>query len=113
MKVPAAAVRDMNGGIKILSGLPKFTKYYIRVVAVNKVGSSPPAFTFARTLEDVPRRPPIGVTCTPGLSTVRLQWNPPSQDDMNGILTGYTIRYFETNDYDDETTAKVDSVFFF
>lgn len=97
----------MHGGVKVFSGLPKFTKYYIRVVAENKQGESPPAYSFARTLEDVPQRPPMGVTCTPTESMVRLQWNPPHQDDMNGILTGYTIRYFESNDYDDESTSKV------
>jgi hypothetical protein len=50
----------LNGekGSRLFNNLPKFTKYYIRVLAYNQVGNGPPAFTFARTLEDVPWRPP-------------------------------------------------------
>ncbi|KAF7257562.1 hypothetical protein EG68_05127 [Paragonimus skrjabini miyazakii] len=35
-----------------ITGLPKFTAYAFRVIAMNSKGSSPPAFTQARTLED-------------------------------------------------------------
>ncbi|VDN28796.1 unnamed protein product [Dibothriocephalus latus] len=35
-----------------LTGLPKFTTYAIRVIAINSKGLSPPAFVLARTLED-------------------------------------------------------------
>jgi hypothetical protein len=42
---------------RVLSNLTEFTKYYIRVLAYNQVGDGPPAYTFARTLEDVPWRP--------------------------------------------------------
>lgn len=35
-----------------LTGLPKFTAYAIRVIAINSKGQSPPAYVLARTLED-------------------------------------------------------------
>lgn len=35
-----------------VTGLPKFTAYVFRVIAMNSKGASPPAYTQARTLED-------------------------------------------------------------
>lgn len=42
-------IRQMDHEI---NGLPKFTAYAFRVIAMNSKGLSPPAYTQTRTLED-------------------------------------------------------------
>ncbi|GAA51224.1 down syndrome cell adhesion molecule homolog [Clonorchis sinensis] len=88
-----------------VTGLPKFTAYAFRVIALNSKGSSPPAFTQARTLEDLPQAPPTDVTCTSQQHSITVSWNPPHPDTINGILTEYHVRYFAANVFGDETTS--------
>ncbi|KAF8567961.1 hypothetical protein P879_03070 [Paragonimus westermani] len=88
-----------------ITGLPKFTAYAFRVIAMNSKGSSPPAFTQARTLEDLPQAPPADVTCASQQHSITVSWSPPHPDTINGILTEYHVSYFAANVYGDETSS--------
>ncbi|CAL8072292.1 unnamed protein product [Calicophoron daubneyi] len=88
-----------------ITGLPKFTAYAFRVIALNSKGASPPAYTQARTLEDLPQAPPADVTCTSQQHSIAVSWNPPHPDTINGILTEYHVSYFAANVYGDETSS--------
>ncbi|VDL97111.1 unnamed protein product [Schistocephalus solidus] len=86
-----------------LTGLPKFTTYAIRVIAINSKGLSPPAFALARTLEDLPQAPPTNVTCSTQQHSITVSWDPPDFETVNGILTEYLVNYYIANDFGDET----------
>ncbi|CAH8655175.1 unnamed protein product, partial [Dicrocoelium dendriticum] len=88
-----------------VTGLPKFTAYAFRVIAMNSKGASPPAFVQARTLEDLPQAPPSDVTCASQQHSITVSWNPPDPDTINGILTEYHVNYFTANVYGDETSS--------
>ncbi|CAH8866741.1 unnamed protein product [Trichobilharzia szidati] len=95
-------IRQMDHEI---TGLPKFTAYAFRVIAMNSKGPSPPAYTQTRTLEDLPQAPPADVTCASQQHSITVSWNPPNPDTINGILTEYHVSYFAANEYGDETSS--------
>uniref|UniRef100_A0A5K4EWD3 Putative cell adhesion molecule n=1 Tax=Schistosoma mansoni TaxID=6183 RepID=A0A5K4EWD3_SCHMA len=95
-------IRQMDHEI---NGLPKFTAYAFRVIAMNSKGLSPPAYTQTRTLEDLPQAPPADVTCASQQHSITVSWNPPNPDTINGILTEYHVSYFAANEYGDETSS--------
>ncbi|CAH8604106.1 unnamed protein product [Heterobilharzia americana] len=95
-------IRQMDHEI---TGLPKFTAYAFRVIAMNSKGASPPAYTQTRTLEDLPQAPPADVTCASQQHSITVSWNPPNPDSINGILTEYHVSYFAANEYGDETSS--------
>ncbi|THD28950.1 Cell adhesion molecule [Fasciola hepatica] len=88
-----------------VTGLPKFTAYAFRVIALNSKGPSPPAFIQARTLEDLPQAPPADVACASQQHSITVSWNPPHPNTINGILTEYHVSYFAANAYGDETNS--------
>ncbi|KAF4517520.1 hypothetical protein B566_EDAN006522, partial [Ephemera danica] len=79
----------------LLSGLRKFSRYWVAVQAVNQEGPGPLSEPIAATtLEDVPSRPPQEVHCV-ALSAQSLQvsWQPPSPAHTHGQLQGYRVLY--------------------
>nr|VZI43615.1 unnamed protein product [Spirometra erinaceieuropaei] len=71
-----------------LTGLPKFTTYAIRVIAINS---------------KVPQAPPTNVTCSTQQHSITVSWDPPDFETVNGILTEYLVNYYIANDFGDET----------
>ncbi|XP_057606118.1 protein sidekick-1 [Hippopotamus amphibius kiboko] len=78
--------------------LRPFTSYKLRLKATNDIGDSDfSAETEAvTTLQDVPGEPPSSVSVTPHTtSSVLIQWRPPRDESLNGLLQGYRIYYRE------------------
>ncbi|KAK2502299.1 hypothetical protein MC885_005683, partial [Smutsia gigantea] len=86
-------VRELPGG-----ELRPFTSYKLRLKATNDIGDSDfSAETEAvTTLQDVPGEPPSFISVTPHTtSSVLIQWRPPRDESLNGLLQGYRIYYRE------------------
>ncbi|XP_045680287.1 protein sidekick-1 isoform X1 [Phyllostomus hastatus] len=78
--------------------LRPFTSYKLRLKATNDIGDSDfSAETEAvTTLQDIPGEPPTCVSVTPHTtSSVLVQWQPPRDESLNGLLQGYRIYYRE------------------
>ena len=77
-----------------LTDLKKFAEYSFRVVAYNSIGAGVSTDeVVARTYSDVPSEPPQNVTLeTVSGSSIIVKWEPPSDEALNGIITGYKIR---------------------
>ncbi|XP_061768377.1 protein sidekick-1-like [Nerophis ophidion] len=78
--------------------LKPFTSYKLRMLATNDVGSSvlSKETEAVTTLQDVPDGPPEILSVKPSTTTsVLVQWKPPSEDSVNGVLTGYRLYYRE------------------
>ncbi|ELU03642.1 hypothetical protein CAPTEDRAFT_17814, partial [Capitella teleta] len=79
----------------VLEKLEEYHQYSFRVVACNRNGagtSTPEAMV--RTFSDKPSEPPQNVTIETSSSTsLVLRWEPPPEEDQNGRITGYKIRY--------------------
>uniref|UniRef100_A0A672ZLG2 Sidekick cell adhesion molecule 1a n=1 Tax=Sphaeramia orbicularis TaxID=375764 RepID=A0A672ZLG2_9TELE len=78
--------------------LKPFTSYKLRMLATNDIGDS----VFSKeteavtTLQDVPDEPPVILAVRPTTTTsVLVQWKPPREDSINGVLTGYRLYYRE------------------
>ncbi|XP_054891934.1 protein sidekick-2 isoform X1 [Poeciliopsis prolifica] len=82
----------------IVDRLKPFTSYQFRVKATNDIGDSEyseesEAIT---TLQDTPDKAPTILSVTPHTTTsVLVRWQPPSEDDLNGVLLGFRVRYRE------------------
>ncbi|XP_063077057.1 protein sidekick-2-like [Engraulis encrasicolus] len=78
--------------------LKPFTSYQFRVKATNDIGDSEysqesEAIT---TLQDAPDEAPVILSLTPHTTTsVLVRWQSPAEENINGILLGYRIRYRE------------------
>ncbi|XP_047434773.1 protein sidekick-1-like isoform X2 [Mugil cephalus] len=82
----------------IVDRLKPFTSYKFRMLATNDVGDSvlSKETEAATTLQDVPDEPPVIVTVKPTTTTsVLVQWKRPSDQSINGVLTGYRLYYRE------------------
>ncbi|XP_029948858.1 protein sidekick-1-like isoform X2 [Salarias fasciatus] len=78
--------------------LKPFTSYKFRMLATNDVGDSvlSKETEAATTLQDVPDEPPVILTVKPTTTTsVLVQWKRPSDESINGVLTGYRLYYKE------------------
>ncbi|XP_027874470.1 protein sidekick-1-like isoform X1 [Xiphophorus couchianus] len=78
--------------------LKPFTSYKIRMLATNDVGDSvlSKETEAVTTLQDVPNEPPVILSVKPTTTTsVMVQWKRPSEDSINGVLTGYRLYYRE------------------
>ncbi|CAK9303096.1 unnamed protein product [Gordionus sp. m RMFG-2023] len=87
------------------SHLIPFSYYSVRVSALlvtddDKPGAeksfitSPTPRLIVRTLSDVPSAPPLNVTLAPlSSSAIIARWQPPLIATLNGILTGYKVRF--------------------
>uniref|UniRef100_A0A8C9DA08 Sidekick cell adhesion molecule 1 n=1 Tax=Panthera leo TaxID=9689 RepID=A0A8C9DA08_PANLE len=88
--------------------LRPFTSYKLRLKATNDIGDSDfSAETDAvTTLQDVPGEPPSSVSVTPHTtSSVLIQWRPPRDESLNGLLQGYRIYYRELESEASSATA--------
>uniref|UniRef100_A0A673TFD6 Sidekick cell adhesion molecule 1 n=1 Tax=Suricata suricatta TaxID=37032 RepID=A0A673TFD6_SURSU len=88
--------------------LRPFTSYKLRLKATNDIGDSDfSAETDAvTTLQDVPGEPPSSVSVTPHTtSSVLIQWRPPRDESLNGLLQGYRIYYRELESEAPSATA--------
>ncbi|XP_069066064.1 protein sidekick-1 [Pleurodeles waltl] len=93
----------------IIERLNPFTSYKLRLKATNDVGDSDfsTSTDAVTTLQDVPDEPPTAVLVTPRTTTsVLIQWQPPKDESVNGVLMGYRIYYREL---EPETTSASDS----
>ncbi|XP_068823910.1 protein sidekick-1 [Capricornis sumatraensis] len=82
----------------VVERLRPFTSYKLRLKATNDIGDSDfSAETEAvTTLQDVPGEPPRSVSVAPRTtSSVLIQWQPPRDESLNGLLQGYRIYYRE------------------
>ncbi|CAI9173366.1 unnamed protein product [Rangifer tarandus platyrhynchus] len=82
----------------VVERLRPFTSYKLRLKATNDIGDSDfSAETEAvTTLQDVPGEPPRSVSVTPRTtSSILIQWQPPRDESLNGLLQGYRIYYRE------------------
>ncbi|XP_034525631.1 protein sidekick-1 isoform X2 [Ailuropoda melanoleuca] len=78
--------------------LRPFTSYKLRLKATNDIGDSDFSgeTDAVTTLQDVPGEPPSFVSVTPHTtSSVLIQWRPPRDESLNGLLQGYRIYYRE------------------
>ncbi|XP_021078405.1 protein sidekick-1 [Mus pahari] len=78
--------------------LRPFTSYKLRLKATNDIGDSDFSVETeaVTTLQDVPGEPPGSVSATPHTtSSVLIQWQPPRDESLNGLLQGYRIYYRE------------------
>uniref|UniRef100_A0A9J8CL79 Sidekick cell adhesion molecule 1b n=1 Tax=Cyprinus carpio carpio TaxID=630221 RepID=A0A9J8CL79_CYPCA len=78
--------------------LKPYTSYKFRMMATNDVGDS--AFSKetepVTTLQDVPDEAPVILNIKPSTTTsVIVQWQPPAEGTVNGILVGYRVYYHE------------------
>ncbi|XP_023335862.1 Down syndrome cell adhesion molecule-like protein Dscam2 [Eurytemora carolleeae] len=82
-----------------LDGLLPNNIYLLRVISVNSIGLGPPSLEIvAQTKEEVPSGSPVSVRVEAVSSTqILVSWQPPREDDRNGILLGYSVRYGELN----------------
>ncbi|KAK7162105.1 hypothetical protein R3I94_004680 [Phoxinus phoxinus] len=91
--------------------LKPYTSYKFRMMATNDVGES--AFSKetepVTTLQDVPDAAPVILNIKPSTTTsVIVQWQPPAEGTVNGILVGYRVYYRELpreNNPDEPKTA--------
>ncbi|XP_039507778.1 protein sidekick-1 [Pimephales promelas] len=91
--------------------LKPYTSYKFRMMATNDVGES--AFSKetepVTTLQDVPDEAPVILNVKPSTTTsVIVQWQPPAEGTVNGILVGYRVYYRELpreNNPDEPKTA--------
>lgn len=85
----------------ILKDLHPRTTYEATITAVNEVGESLPSKSINfETGEEEPSSPPIDVMST-ALSpyTIRITWKTPSENTLNGKLTGYLVGFKPSHDY--------------
>uniref|UniRef100_A0A8C4MU77 Sidekick cell adhesion molecule 1 n=1 Tax=Equus asinus asinus TaxID=83772 RepID=A0A8C4MU77_EQUAS len=78
--------------------LRPFTSYKLRLKATNDIGDSDFSVETeaVTTLQDVPGEPPSFISVTPHTtSSVLIQWQPPRDESLNGLLQGYRIYYRE------------------
>uniref|UniRef100_A0A8C2BXD4 Sidekick cell adhesion molecule 2a n=1 Tax=Cyprinus carpio TaxID=7962 RepID=A0A8C2BXD4_CYPCA len=82
----------------IIDKLKPFTSYQFRVKATNDIGDSEyseesEAIT---TLQDAPDKAPTILSVTPHTTTsVLVHWKLPPEEEINGILLGFRVRYRE------------------
>ncbi|PIC55691.1 hypothetical protein B9Z55_000862 [Caenorhabditis nigoni] len=78
-----------------LHGMDKYTGYQIRIEAEGANGSGLSSDTVRiRTQSDEPSAPPVNIQAEADSSTsVRVSWDEPEKDSVNGEVTGYRLKY--------------------
>ncbi|CAI2320263.1 unnamed protein product [Caenorhabditis sp. 36 PRJEB53466] len=78
-----------------LHGMDKFTGYQIRIEAEGSNGSGLSSDTIrVRTQSDEPSAPPTNIQTEAESSTsVRVSWDEPDGESVNGEITGYRLKY--------------------
>ncbi|XP_013100735.1 neogenin isoform X4 [Stomoxys calcitrans] len=84
----------------VLTELRPYTDYTITVVPFNKNGMGDPSNEIrVKTFSSMPSEPPNNVTLEVTSSTsITIHWEPPSEEERNGQITGYKIRYRKLKD---------------
>ncbi|XP_066283653.1 neuronal cell adhesion molecule-like isoform X3 [Branchiostoma lanceolatum] len=114
-------VNDPNGKEFVVEDTPTYTAYEITVQAKNDFGDGPLSdVVVGYSGEDFPaaavENAAVG-DVTP--RSVRLDWDPISEEDVKGDLKGYKVRYYDEDDPDnvmekvfegDEPTALIDGL---
>ncbi|KAJ8002671.1 hypothetical protein DPEC_G00161310 [Dallia pectoralis] len=79
-----------------VSGTPTFTRYEVKVRAVNKYGSGPePEVVIGYSGEDLPVQPPDNVQAQVlNSSLVKVHWEPVPPKTVRGRLLGYRVYYW-------------------
>ena len=79
-----------------LTNLRSSAAYVFRVSAVNSVGEGATSLPSERVVlpQEPPSAPPQGlVGSARSESEIMIQWQPPSEEDQNGEILGYIVRY--------------------
>ncbi|KFB42062.1 AGAP000720-PA-like protein [Anopheles sinensis] len=92
----SADVNDWRQSSYTVEGLPTFTRYHIKVVALNERGesNSGPWEKFVYSGEDKPTEAPTNFTLiqVTGPTAAYLSWNPVSPESLRGHFKGYKIQ---------------------
>ncbi|XP_036331556.1 neogenin isoform X2 [Rhagoletis pomonella] len=96
----AEMYQDSTSLSVLLSELRPYTEYTIAVVPFNKNGMGDPSNEIkVKTYSSTPTEPPNNVTLEVTSSTsVTVHWEPPAEEERNGQITGYKIRYRKLKD---------------
>ncbi|XP_034107849.1 neogenin isoform X1 [Drosophila albomicans] len=83
-----------------LTDLRPYTDYVISVVPFNHNGMGDPSAELkVKTFSSTPSEPPNNVTLeVTSSSSITVHWEPPAEEDRNGQITGYKIRYRKLKD---------------
>ncbi|KPU76720.1 uncharacterized protein Dana_GF13393, isoform C [Drosophila ananassae] len=84
----------------VLSELRPHTDYVITVAPFNRNGMGDPSSEIrVKTFSSTPSEPPNNVSLEVTSSTsITVHWEPPAEEDRNGQITGYKIRYRKFKD---------------
>ncbi|XP_041563648.1 neogenin isoform X9 [Drosophila elegans] len=84
----------------LLTELRPHTDYVISVVPFNRNGMGDPSAEIrVKTFSSTPSEPPNNVTLeVTSSSSITVHWEPPAEEDRNGQITGYKIRYRKFKD---------------
>ncbi|XP_017959439.1 neogenin isoform X1 [Drosophila navojoa] len=84
----------------LLTDLRPYTDYVISVVPFNRNGMGDSSAELkVKTFSSTPSEPPNNVTLeVTSSSSITVHWEPPAEEDCNGQITGYKIRYRKLKD---------------
>ncbi|ALC42383.1 fra, partial [Drosophila busckii] len=84
----------------VIRDLRPYTDYVISVVPFNRNGMGDPSAELkVKTYSATPSEPPNNVTLeVTSSSSITVHWEPPVEEDRNGQITGYKIRYRKFKD---------------
>ncbi|XP_023179613.2 neogenin isoform X2 [Drosophila hydei] len=84
----------------LLTELRPYTDYVISVVPFNRNGMGDSSTELkVKTYSSTPSEPPNNVTLeVTSSSSITVHWEPPAEEDCNGQITGYKIRYRKFKD---------------
>uniref|UniRef100_A0A3Q1JJP2 Receptor-type tyrosine-protein phosphatase delta n=1 Tax=Anabas testudineus TaxID=64144 RepID=A0A3Q1JJP2_ANATE len=117
---PPQAVKIINYWVKkvsfepstsyLLKNLKPFSTYTFQLAARSKHGIG--AYTnevSIDTPQTLPSAPPQDITCTsPSSTSILVSWTPPPLEFQNGIITGYSIQYSNTEG--NKTSKRIDGI---
>uniref|UniRef100_A0A7N6B970 Receptor-type tyrosine-protein phosphatase delta n=1 Tax=Anabas testudineus TaxID=64144 RepID=A0A7N6B970_ANATE len=94
----------------LLKNLKPFSTYTFQLAARSKHGIG--AYTnevSIDTPQTLPSAPPQDITCTsPSSTSILVSWTPPPLEFQNGIITGYSIQYSNTEG--NKTSKRIDGI---
>ncbi|KAG7459979.1 hypothetical protein MATL_G00216340 [Megalops atlanticus] len=80
----------------VVKGLTPARTYQFRVCAVNQVGKGQYSAATNRLMlcEEAPSAPPKNIVASGRTNqSIMVQWQPPPESELNGVLRGYVLRY--------------------
>ncbi|KAL5477126.1 hypothetical protein EMCRGX_G023872 [Ephydatia muelleri] len=91
-------VVQSNASQQTISNLTPYTTYTFRISASTRIGQGPfSAAVATRTSETGPTSPPLNLSPVASTSTnITLSWAPPPTQYQNGVIMGYTLQVFNT-----------------